>query len=184
MGLLASPYWINAPVSQLYAPGETVKLDCQADGIPSPTITWTVNGVPVSGERLLQLRRTRSSLVLIDNLIVLLCLFSATATEPRHSLTASGSLILKDVSFGDTAIYQCQASNKHGTILTNTNVYVIGEYLFPNCCLFNRKCSVASYFSFLLRFRTASSDPHWGWKYIHLCWRAEGCVGVWNLWLP
>uniref|UniRef100_A0A674P783 Neural cell adhesion molecule L1 n=1 Tax=Takifugu rubripes TaxID=31033 RepID=A0A674P783_TAKRU len=88
----ASPYWTNAPVSQLYAPGETVKLDCQADGIPSPTITWTVNGVPLSGQR---------------------------------SLTESGSLILKDVIFGDTAIYQCQASNKHGTILANTNVYVI-----------------------------------------------------------
>ncbi|CAG07439.1 unnamed protein product, partial [Tetraodon nigroviridis] len=93
----ASPYWINAPASQLYAPGETVKLDCQADGIPPPTITWTVNGVPLS----------------------------ATAVEPRRLLTDSGSLILKDVSFGDTAIYQCQASNKHGTILTNTNVYVI-----------------------------------------------------------
>uniref|UniRef100_A0A674PMU2 Neural cell adhesion molecule L1 n=1 Tax=Takifugu rubripes TaxID=31033 RepID=A0A674PMU2_TAKRU len=93
----ASPYWTNAPVSQLYAPGETVKLDCQADGIPSPTITWTVNGVPLS----------------------------ATSLEPRRSLTESGSLILKDVIFGDTAIYQCQASNKHGTILANTNVYVI-----------------------------------------------------------
>ncbi|TNM87116.1 hypothetical protein fugu_007346 [Takifugu bimaculatus] len=93
----ASPYWTNAPVSQLYAPGETVKLDCQADGIPSPTITWTVNGVPLS----------------------------ATSLEPRRSLTESRSLILKDVIFGDTAIYQCQASNKHGTILANANVYVI-----------------------------------------------------------
>lgn len=50
----------------------------------------------------------------------------------RRSLTASGSLILEDVNFGDTAIFQCQASNKHGTILTNTNVYVIGECLFPS----------------------------------------------------
>lgn len=86
--------------------------------------------------------------------------FSATALEPRRSLTESGSLILKDVIFGDTAIYQCQASNKHGTILANTNVYVIGEYLFSVCSFFNRKCAVASYFSFLLRFRAASSDPH------------------------
>lgn len=62
-------------------------------------------------------------------------MFSVTAAEPRRSLTASGSLILIDVSFGDTAIYQCQASNKHGTILTNTNVYVIGEYLFSICSL-------------------------------------------------
>lgn len=93
----AAPYWINDPVSQLYAPGETVKLDCQADGIPTPTIQWTMNGVPLS----------------------------ETGKEPRRTLTPGGSLILKDVNFTDTAIYQCQASNKHGTILTNANVYVI-----------------------------------------------------------
>ncbi|KAM3872035.1 neural cell adhesion molecule L1.2 [Diretmus argenteus] len=93
----AAPYWTKEPASQLYAPGETVRLDCQADGIPSPTISWSINGTPLSA---------------IDQ-------------DPRLSLTASGSLILRDVDFGDTAIYQCQASNKHGTILTNTNVYVI-----------------------------------------------------------
>ncbi|XP_035499848.2 neural cell adhesion molecule L1.2 isoform X3 [Scophthalmus maximus] len=93
----AGPYWTKEPVSQLYAPGETVRLDCQADGIPSPIISWTINGIPVS----------------------------ATDKDSRRILTTSGSLILNDVNFGDTAIYQCQASNKHGTILTNTNVYVI-----------------------------------------------------------
>ncbi|XP_020785236.1 neural cell adhesion molecule L1.2 isoform X3 [Boleophthalmus pectinirostris] len=92
----AAPYWVKEPLSQLYAPGETVKLDCQADGIPTPTITWTINGTPLSA---------------IDK-------------DPRR-VSAGGSLTLKDVNFGDTAIYQCQASNKHGTILTNTNVYVI-----------------------------------------------------------
>ncbi|XP_022597250.1 neural cell adhesion molecule L1-like isoform X2 [Seriola dumerili] len=93
----AAPYWTKEPVSQLYAPGETVRLDCQADGIPTPTISWTINGIPLSE---------------IDK-------------DSRPTLTASGSLILNDVNFGDTAIYQCRASNKHGTILTNTNVYVI-----------------------------------------------------------
>ncbi|XP_054464370.1 neural cell adhesion molecule L1.2 [Anoplopoma fimbria] len=93
----AAPYWVTEPTSQLYAPGETVKLHCQADGIPTPTISWTINGISLS----------------------------ETDEDPRRSLTASGSLILMDVNLGDTAIYQCQASNKHGTILTNTNIYVI-----------------------------------------------------------
>ncbi|XP_040009421.1 neural cell adhesion molecule L1.2 [Xiphias gladius] len=93
----AAPYWTKEPVSQLYAPGETVKLDCQADGIPSPTISWTINGIPLS----------------------------ATDEDFRRIVTTSGSLIINDVNFGDTAIYQCRASNTHGTILTNTNVYVI-----------------------------------------------------------
>ncbi|KAK7916203.1 hypothetical protein WMY93_011964 [Mugilogobius chulae] len=92
----SAPYWVKEPMSQLYAPGETVKLDCQADGIPTPTISWTINGAPLS----------------------------AVDKEPRR-VSAGGSLTLKDVNFGDTAIYQCQASNKHGTILTNINVYVI-----------------------------------------------------------
>ncbi|XP_008316357.1 neural cell adhesion molecule L1.2 isoform X2 [Cynoglossus semilaevis] len=93
----AAPYWTKEPVSQLYAPGETVRLDCQADGIPFPTINWTVDGLPIS----------------------------ASDEDSRHTLTPGGSLILNDVTFNDTAIYQCQASNKHGTIITNTNVYVI-----------------------------------------------------------
>lgn len=93
----AAPYWTKEPVSQLYAPGETVRLDCQADGIPNPIISWTINGIPLS----------------------------ETDKDPRRTLTASGFLKLDDVNFGDTAIYQCRASNKHGTIITNTNVYVV-----------------------------------------------------------
>ncbi|XP_061684943.1 neural cell adhesion molecule L1.2 [Syngnathoides biaculeatus] len=93
----AAPYWTKEPVSMLYAPGENVRLDCQADGIPSPSIIWSINGIPLS----------------------------STDKDPRRTLTASGSLILMDVNFGDTAIYQCKASNKHGAILSNTNVYII-----------------------------------------------------------
>ncbi|KAF7662334.1 hypothetical protein LDENG_00239680 [Lucifuga dentata] len=94
----AAPYWTKEPVSQLYAQGETVRLDCQAEGIPSPTISWTINGAPLP---------------------------AAPHQDPRHTLEPSGSLILRDVRFEDTAIYQCHASNKHGTLITNTNVYVI-----------------------------------------------------------
>uniref|UniRef100_A0A1A8BJR0 Neural cell adhesion molecule L1 n=1 Tax=Nothobranchius kadleci TaxID=1051664 RepID=A0A1A8BJR0_NOTKA len=93
----ASPYWKRVPESQIYAPGENVRLDCEAKGTPTPVMSWTINGTPLS----------------------------ATDKEPRRSVTGNTSLILKDVIFGDTAIYQCQASNKHGTILTNTYVYVI-----------------------------------------------------------
>jgi len=32
----------------------------------------------------------------------------------------------------DTAVYQCEASNKHGTILANTNVLVMSEYFTVN----------------------------------------------------
>uniref|UniRef100_A0AAZ3PJM4 Uncharacterized protein n=1 Tax=Oncorhynchus tshawytscha TaxID=74940 RepID=A0AAZ3PJM4_ONCTS len=92
----AAPYWTKEPVSQLYAPGETVRLDCQADGIPSPAVAWSMNGNPITG---------------ID-------------LDPRRTVR-HGALILRDVVFTDTAVYQCQAHNKHGTILVNTYIFVI-----------------------------------------------------------
>ncbi|XP_014002617.2 neural cell adhesion molecule L1 isoform X4 [Salmo salar] len=92
----AAPYWTKEPVSQLYAPGETVRLDCLADGIPSPAVAWSINGKPITS---------------IDS-------------TPRRTVR-DGALILRDVVFTDTAVYQCQAHNKHGTILVNTYIFVI-----------------------------------------------------------
>lgn len=45
----AAPYWVKEPASQLYSPGETVRLDCQAEGIPTPSITWSINGRDITG---------------------------------------------------------------------------------------------------------------------------------------
>ncbi|CAB1336746.1 unnamed protein product [Coregonus sp. 'balchen'] len=72
----AAPYWTKEPVSQLYAPGETVRLDCQADGIPFPSVAWSMNGNPITG---------------ID-------------LDPRRTVR-DGVLILRDVVFTDTATY-------------------------------------------------------------------------------
>ncbi|KAF0036032.1 hypothetical protein F2P81_011344 [Scophthalmus maximus] len=44
----AAPYWVKEPQSLLYSPGETVRLDCQAEAIPTPVITWSINGQPVT----------------------------------------------------------------------------------------------------------------------------------------
>uniref|UniRef100_A0A672SK69 Neural cell adhesion molecule L1.1-like n=1 Tax=Sinocyclocheilus grahami TaxID=75366 RepID=A0A672SK69_SINGR len=87
----AAPYWTRRPEDQLYAPGETVRLDCQAEGIPTPNITWSING---------------------------------TDSDARRHVS-SGTLILTDVQYSDTAVYQCEATNKHGNILVNTHVHVV-----------------------------------------------------------
>ncbi|XP_051517191.1 neural cell adhesion molecule L1.1-like [Myxocyprinus asiaticus] len=92
----AAPYWTKRPEDHLYAPGETVRLDCQAEGIPTPNVTWSINGVPITG----------------------------TDQDPRRRVS-SGSLILTDVQYSDTAVYQCEATNKHGNILINTHVHVV-----------------------------------------------------------
>ncbi|KAJ8358884.1 hypothetical protein SKAU_G00154090 [Synaphobranchus kaupii] len=92
----AAPHWTKQPESQMYAPGETVRLHCEANGIPTPNISWSINGNAISG---------------ID--------------QDNRRRVHGGTLILKDVEFSDTAVYQCQASNKHGTVLVNTYIHVI-----------------------------------------------------------
>uniref|UniRef100_A0A3P9I6S4 Neural cell adhesion molecule L1 n=1 Tax=Oryzias latipes TaxID=8090 RepID=A0A3P9I6S4_ORYLA len=92
----AAPYWVKEPQNLMYAPGETVRLDCLADGIPTPSITWSMNG---------------QALAEVDD-------------DSRRSITSS-SLILRDVEVSDTAVYQCEATNRHGSILLNTNLFVV-----------------------------------------------------------
>uniref|UniRef100_A0A672LGP6 Neural cell adhesion molecule L1.1-like n=1 Tax=Sinocyclocheilus grahami TaxID=75366 RepID=A0A672LGP6_SINGR len=91
-----APYWNKWPEDHLYAPGETVRLDCQAEGIPTPNVTWSINGVPITG----------------------------TDSDARRHVS-SGTLILTNVQYSDTAVYQCEATNKHGNILVNTHVHVV-----------------------------------------------------------
>lgn len=92
----AAPYWVKAPASLMFSPGETVRLDCQAEGIPTPNITWSINGEVISD---------------VDR-------------EPRRSIT-DGVLILRDVVLSDTAVYQCEAANDHGVIILNTQLHVV-----------------------------------------------------------
>uniref|UniRef100_A0A3B4FBZ0 Neural cell adhesion molecule L1.1-like n=1 Tax=Pundamilia nyererei TaxID=303518 RepID=A0A3B4FBZ0_9CICH len=106
----AAPYWMKEPQNLMYTPGETVRLDCQADGIPRPSITWRING----------------QLLTVDE-------------EPRRTVTA-GTLIMKDVNIGDTAVYQCEAKNDHGSILLNTYLYVVElppQILSPDGFIYN-----------------------------------------------
>ncbi|XP_013882383.1 neural cell adhesion molecule L1, partial [Austrofundulus limnaeus] len=92
----AAPYWSKESQDLMYTPGETVRLDCQAKGSPEPIITWSING---------------QTLANVDD-------------DPRRTITSS-ALILKDVELADTAVYQCEATNKHGSILLNIKLFVV-----------------------------------------------------------
>ncbi|XP_051932014.1 neural cell adhesion molecule L1-like protein isoform X2 [Hippocampus zosterae] len=89
------PQWQLEPESQLSMIGSDVLIKCSATGTPQPTITWRVNGLPLH-------EAPAANRKVFDDTIVL------------HNAKAS-----------DSAVYQCQASNRHGTLLANANIMVM-----------------------------------------------------------
>ncbi|XP_051010962.1 neural cell adhesion molecule L1-like protein isoform X3 [Acomys russatus] len=89
------PSWKKKPQSAVYSTGSNGILLCEAEGSPQPTIKWRVNGLPIENHPF-------PGDVLFPREI------SFTNLQPNH-----------------TAVYQCEASNIHGTILANANIDVI-----------------------------------------------------------
>ncbi|XP_048210845.1 neural cell adhesion molecule L1-like protein [Perognathus longimembris pacificus] len=89
------PYWIRKPQSGVYSTGSSGILLCEAGGYPRPTITWRINGAHPDTHPFV------GDVILSEEI-------SFTNLHPNH-----------------TAVYQCEASNVHGTILTNANVDVV-----------------------------------------------------------
>ncbi|ELR51796.1 Neural cell adhesion molecule L1-like protein, partial [Bos mutus] len=89
------PHWTKKPQSGVYSTGSSGILLCEAEGEPEPTIKWRVNGLPIE-------RNPYSGDVMSPGEI------SFTNVQPNH-----------------TAVYQCEASNVHGTILANANIDVL-----------------------------------------------------------
>uniref|UniRef100_A0A8C2S813 Neural cell adhesion molecule L1-like protein n=1 Tax=Capra hircus TaxID=9925 RepID=A0A8C2S813_CAPHI len=93
------PRWTKKPQSGVYSTGSSGILLCEAEGRPEPTIKWRVNGLPIE-------RNPFSGDVISPGEI------SFTNVQPNH-----------------TAVYQCEASNVHGTILANANIDVVGKHV-------------------------------------------------------
>ncbi|XP_041819085.1 neural cell adhesion molecule L1-like protein [Chelmon rostratus] len=89
------PEWVFEPESQLSMIGSDVPIKCSATGNPRPTVTWRVNGRP------LQEAPAANRKVLGDTIVL-------------HNAKAS-----------DSAVYQCEATNKHGTLLSNANIMIM-----------------------------------------------------------
>uniref|UniRef100_A0A7N8YN10 Cell adhesion molecule L1-like b n=1 Tax=Mastacembelus armatus TaxID=205130 RepID=A0A7N8YN10_9TELE len=87
------PEWVFEPESQLSMIGSDVLIKCSASGTPQPTITWSVNGVPLQGS--------------------------------MGQKTFDDSIILHNTKASDSAVYQCKASNSHGTLLSNANIMIM-----------------------------------------------------------
>ncbi|XP_018602887.1 neuronal cell adhesion molecule a isoform X12 [Scleropages formosus] len=94
----AAPYWISAPTNLILAPKETGVLICRASGNPKPTITWSMNGIPIEN-----------------------------SPTDHNRKVEDDSIIFTHVQAGSSAVYQCNASNEFGYLLGNAFVNVLAE---------------------------------------------------------
>ncbi|XP_038863351.1 neural cell adhesion molecule L1-like protein [Salvelinus namaycush] len=90
------PRWQpEPPKGQLAVVGSDVHIKCSASGKPQPVISWRKNGQPLDDG-------PSSNRQVLDDTIVL------HRARPE-----------------DSAVYQCEVSNRHGTILANANIMII-----------------------------------------------------------
>ncbi|XP_029449318.1 neural cell adhesion molecule L1-like protein isoform X2 [Rhinatrema bivittatum] len=90
------PQWKKKPESNVYSIGSNTVLLCDATGNPQPEIKWKVNGVPI-----------------------------VNVTLPLNHLDFGREISITNLQLEDSAVYQCEASNTHGTILTSANIDVL-----------------------------------------------------------
>ncbi|XP_068598340.1 neural cell adhesion molecule L1-like protein isoform X1 [Brachionichthys hirsutus] len=89
------PEWVSKPESQLRMIGSDLSIRCSASGTPQPLIKWRVNGTPLQ---------------------------DAPAANRK---VLGDALILHEAEASDSAVYQCEASNRHGTLLSNANIMIM-----------------------------------------------------------
>lgn len=90
------PKWLTEPPqSQLTVIGSDVHIKCSVSGKPLPDITWRRNGE----------------------------IFRDNPNSKRRVL--DDTVVLHDAAAEDSAVYQCEASNSHGSVLANINIMVM-----------------------------------------------------------
>ncbi|KAF4078934.1 hypothetical protein AMELA_G00187350 [Ameiurus melas] len=90
-----APRWNIEPKGQLNVIGAEVIIRCAAYANPAPSVAWMVNGRPISEV--------------------------PTANRKVYDDT----IMIHNASPSDSAVYQCEVSNRHGTLLTNANIMIM-----------------------------------------------------------
>ncbi|XP_021177680.2 cell adhesion molecule L1-like a isoform X2 [Fundulus heteroclitus] len=90
------PAWLTEPPqSQLTVIGSEVRIECSVTGKPTPAITWRKNGEIFRDDRV------------------------------NNRQVVDDTVILHKAGPEDSGVYQCEASNQHGSVLANINVLVM-----------------------------------------------------------
>ncbi|XP_040908757.1 neural cell adhesion molecule L1-like protein isoform X2 [Toxotes jaculatrix] len=90
------PKWLSEPPqSQLTVIGSDVYIKCSVSGKPPPDITWRKNGELIQDD------------------------------PGSNRRVFDDTLVLNNAKPEDSAVYQCEASNSHGSLLANVNVMIL-----------------------------------------------------------
>ncbi|XP_051996637.1 neural cell adhesion molecule L1-like protein isoform X3 [Xyrauchen texanus] len=124
------PEWEIEPQSQLGTIGADVVIKCVVTGNPQPSVTWRVNGRPLN-----------------------------EVPSSNRNVSKDGTIFIHKANPDNSAVYQCEASNRHGTILSNANIMIMniqpviltennlqystveGKGVFMNCKVFSSPSS-------------------------------------------
>ncbi|ROL50768.1 Neural cell adhesion molecule L1-like protein [Anabarilius grahami] len=84
------------PQSQLGTIGSDVVIKCVVKGNPQPSVTWRVNGRPLN-----------------------------EVPASNRKILKDGTISIHNANPENSAVYQCEATNRHGTILANANIMIM-----------------------------------------------------------
>ncbi|KAM8925736.1 neural cell adhesion molecule L1-like protein isoform 1-T1 [Lycaon pictus] len=138
------PHWTKKPQSGVYSTGSSGILLCEAEGEPEPTIKWRVNGSPIDKNP-----------------------FAGDVVSP-------GEISFTNLQPNHTAVYQCEASNVHGTILANANIDVVDVRPLIQTEDEEHYATVVGYSAFLHCEFFASPDPVVSWQKVDEAKPLEG----------
>ncbi|XP_069062472.1 neural cell adhesion molecule L1-like protein isoform X4 [Pleurodeles waltl] len=145
----APPQWKKEPESNIYSVGSKAILLCEATGWPEPEVRWKVNGIPIDEVDL----------------------------PPNHRVLP-GEVSITNLQVKDSAVYQCEAFNKHGTILASANINVLNiapllltsdsrEYVAVSRTSTFLSCDVFSYPTAVISWtREESTTPLHGHRFL------------------
>ncbi|KAH8026100.1 hypothetical protein HPB51_015449 [Rhipicephalus microplus] len=145
MTVKVPPYWRKQPTDKAGILGESIIIDCQADGVPHPQIRWKKMILPAFfksqfssqnvqkgedvrirceafGEKPINITWTKDRQVL--NFQAETRYKETTTTLPEHVVS---EVHIKSADRRDSSLFTCMASNAYGRDETNFQVVVQGE---------------------------------------------------------
>nr|XP_054751521.1 neuronal cell adhesion molecule-like isoform X2 [Lytechinus pictus] len=105
----SAPYFPTPPSDETKGPGESVQIDCLAQGVPSPNTVWLVNGQPYD--------EYAANVDPVTN--------TDSRWEVRSGVDKRATISITNLQTTDSNVFQCIATNKYREELTSVVLNVV-----------------------------------------------------------